>query len=113
VILDNLSAHNAEPVRAWLAQPAQARWHLLFTPTSSSWLNLVECWFSVLSRKRLLNSSFSSVRELRDAIDTWVEHWNDDPKPFIRRKTTDEILASVKRARTTLETVSTKSATDH
>jgi transposase len=113
VILDNLSAHNAEPVRAWLAQPAQARWHLHFTPTSSSWLNLVECWFSVLTRKRLLNSSFRSVRELRDAIDTWVAHWNDDPKPFIWHKTAEEILASVKRARTTLDTVSTKSATDH
>jgi transposase len=113
VVLDNLSAHNAEPVRKWLAMPAQARWHLHFTPTSSSWLNLVECWFSVLTRKRLTNSAFKSVRELRTAIDTWIEHWNDNPTPFIWHKTADEILAAVNRARAALATVGTKSATHH
>ena len=113
VVLDNLSAHSAEPVREWLAKPAQKRWHLHFTPTSSSWLNLVECWFSVLTRKRLTNSAFKSVKELRLAIDTWIEHWNDEPKPFIWRKTADEILESVRHARTTLQTVITNSATDH
>jgi transposase len=113
VVLDNLSAHSSEPVRRWLALPAQARWHLHFTPTSSSWLNLVECWFSVLTRKRLTNSAFRSVKELRLAIETWVEHWNDNPHPFIWRKTADEILESVNRARATLKTVSTKTATHH
>lgn len=113
VVLDNLSAHSAAPVRDWLAMPAQARWHLHFTPTSSSWLNLVECWFSVLTRKRLTNSAFRSVKELRIAIDTWIEHRNDNPTPFIWKRTTDEILASVDRARAALQTVTANSATDH
>ena len=57
VILDNLSAHKSQPVRDWLAHKKRRRLHLHFTPTSSSWLNLVECWFSVLSRKALTNTS--------------------------------------------------------
>ena len=69
VVLDNLT-YRSEPVRDWLALPAQKRWHLHFTPTNSSWLNLVECWFSVLTRKRLTNSAFRSIKELRLAIDT-------------------------------------------
>jgi transposase len=113
VILDNLSAHSAEPVRKWLALPAQKRWHLHFTPTSSSWLNLVECWFSVLTRRRLTNTPFKSVKELRLVIDTWIEHWNDDPTPFVWKKTADEIISSVNRARTTLRTVVTKTQTNH
>ena len=113
VILDNLSAHSSEPVRNWLALPAQKRWHLHFTPTSSSWLNLVECWFSVLTRRRLTNTPFKSVKELRLTIDTWIEHWNDDPTPFVWKKTADEILASVNRARATLNRVVAKSTTDH
>lgn len=70
VILDNLSAHKK-----------RRRWHLRFTPTSSSWLNLVECWFSVFSHKALTNSSFTSVAELATRIDCWVSHWNDNPEP--------------------------------
>ena len=113
VILDNLSAHKSEPVRKWLALPAQKRWHLHFTPTSSSWLNLVECWFSVLTRRRLTNTPFKTVKELRLTIDTWIEHWNDNPTPFIWKKTANEILDSVNRARTTLKTVVTKTQTNH
>jgi len=64
VILDNLSANKSQPVRDWLAHMKRRRWHLHFTPTSSSWLNLVECWFSVLSRKALTNTGFTSVGEL-------------------------------------------------
>ncbi|MGH8950568.1 MAG: IS630 family transposase, partial [Acidimicrobiia bacterium] len=63
VILDNLSAHKSQPVRDWLAHPKRRRWHLHFTPTSSSWLNLIETWFSVLTRKALTNTSFTSVAE--------------------------------------------------
>jgi transposase len=113
VVLDNLSAHKSKPVRDWLALPNQSRWHLHFTPTSSSWLNLVECWFSILTRKRLTNTAFQSVHQLRDALDTWIEHWNDNPTPFIWKKTADEILESTRHARTTLQTVILKSATDH
>ena len=83
VVLDNLSAHKTPAVREWLAKPRQARWHLHFTPTSSSWLNLVEGWFAQLTNKRLRTGSFNSVAALTDAIDVWVSHWNIDPKPFV------------------------------
>ena len=74
VILDNLSAHKSQPVRDWLAHKKRRRWHLHFTPTSSSWLNLVECWFSVLSRKALTNTSFTSVAELETRIEIGRAH---------------------------------------
>ena len=109
VILDNVSAHKSEPVRKWLAKPRQQRWHLHFTPTSSSWANLVEGWFSILARKALKNRAFTSVAHLTDVIDTWAAHWNDDPRPLRWTKTADKIIAKVKRARTAL----TKTATHH
>jgi transposase len=112
VVLDNLSAHKAAPVAAWLAHPRRARWHLHFTPTSSSWLNLVECWFSLLTERRLRRGVFTSVDALVEAIETWAEHWNDDPTPFIWKKTADEIIAKVRRGRATL-TTQAKSATHH
>ena len=112
VILDNLSAHKSQPVRDWLAHKKRRRWHLHFTPTSSSWLNLVECWFSVLSRKALTNTSFTSVAELETRIDCWVSHWNDNPEPFVWTKPADEILDKVARGQATLDRI-TKSATHH
>jgi len=112
VVLDNLSAHKAPEVAEWLAHPKRARWHLHFTPTSSSWLNLVEGWFHLLTERRLRRGTFSSVDELVEGIETWTEHWNDDPQPFIWTKTVKEIIAKVKRGRATLTSV-TKSATHH
>lgn len=112
VVLDNLSAHKSEPVRRWLAHPKRSRWHLHFTPTSASWLNLIEVWFSVLTRNALTSASFSSTRELEAAIDVWASHWNDDPKPFVWTKTVDDIITKVKRGRAALDRV-TESATHH
>lgn len=112
VVLDNLSAHKAPPVADWLAHPRRARWHLHFTPTSSSWLNLVEGWFAQLTKKRLERGVFNSVDALIEAIETWAEHWNDDPKPFIWTKTAEAILARTRRARAALPT-SANAATDH
>ncbi len=112
VVLDNLSAHKAPPVAEWLANPKRARWHLHFTPTSSSWLNLVEGWFKLLTERRLRRGTFTSVDQLVEAIEIWVEHWNDDPKPFIWKKPADEILTKVRRGRAALAT-QTKSATHH
>ena len=109
VVLDNLSAHKAPEVTRWLADPKRARWHLHFVPTSSSWLNLVERWFKELTDRRLRRGTFNSVAALVEAIDTWVEHWNDDPKPFIWHKTAEEIVAKVRRGRAALAEV--KSAT--
>jgi len=111
VILDNLSAHKAPPVVDWLAHPKRARWHLHFTPTSSSWLNLVERWFNELTERMLRRGVFTSVANLIEAIELWAEHWNDDPKPFIWHKTAEDIISKVQRGRTSLTRV--KSATHH
>jgi transposase len=87
VILDNLSAHSTPEIVKWLAHRDRRRWHLHFTPTSSSWLNLIERWFKELTDKRLRRGAFSSVAELSDAIITWAEHWNRHPKPFVWKAT--------------------------
>ena len=109
IVLDNLSAHKSEPVRTWLAHPRRKRWHLHFTPTSASWLNLVEAWFSILDRKALANNSFSSLADLTETIDTWAHNWNHNPKPLTWTKPADDIIAKVKRAQTALA----KSSTHH
>jgi transposase len=111
VVLDNLSAHSAPQITKWLAHKDRRRWHLHFTPTSSSWLNLVERWFKELTDKRLRRGRFTSVSDLTDAITTWAEHWNDDPKPFIWKATAETIIAKVQRGRATLHQIN--SATDH
>ena len=111
VVLDNLSAHKTPDIEKWLTHPKRQRWHLHFTPTSSSWLNLIEGWFKLLTERRLRRGAFNSVGVLIDAINQWVEHWNDDPKPFIWHKTADEIITKVKRGRAAL--TEAKSATHH
>jgi transposase len=111
-MLDNLSAHKSESVRTWLADPKRARWHLHFTPTSASWLNLIEGWFSALTRNALTNASFTSKRQLEAAIDVCASHWNADPQPFVWTKTVDDNITKVKRGPATLDHV-TESATHH
>jgi len=111
VVLDNLSAHMGPEVTRWLDHPKRKRWHLHFTPTSSSWLNLVERWFKEITDRRIRRGAFSSVAQLTDAIETWAEHWNDDPKPFVWHKTAEEIIEKVRRGRATLHQI--KSATPH
>ena len=96
----------------WFAHPKRDRWHLHFTPTSSSWLNLVEGWFSLLSKKRLQRGVFNSIDALTEAIKLWTEHWNDNPKPFIWTKTAEAILTKQHRARAAV-TASANSATHH
>jgi transposase len=111
VVLDNLSAHKAEPITTWLAHSKRARWHLHYTPTSSSWVNLVERWFNELTERRLRRGVFNSVAGLIDAIELWAEHWNDEPKPFVWHKPAQEIIAKVRRGRAAL--TEAKSATRH
>ncbi len=111
VVLDNLSAHMGPDVTRWLDHPKRARWHLHFTPTSSSWLNLVEGWFKELTERRLKRGVFTSVADLVEAIETWAEHWNDDPKPFVWHKTAAEIIDKVRRGRAAL--AQANSATHH
>ena len=112
VILDNVSAHKSEPVRKWLANPQRQRWHLHFTPTSSSWSNLVEGWFSILTRKALKNRAFTSVAELTDAIEHWAAHWNHNPKPLRWTKQAQPVIDKIKRAQTSLNRA-IKPATHH
>ena len=102
-MLDNLSAHSAPPVAAWLAHPKRKRWHLHFTPTSASWLNLVEGWFAQLTNRRLKQGTFTNVDGLVEAIDVWTSHWNDDPKPFVWHKPAKQIIAKVRRGRAALD----------
>jgi len=117
---DRLTPDRHQPVKRalcrgpgdWLAHKKRRRWHLHCTPTSSSWRNLVECWFSVLSRKAVTNTSFTSVAELETRINCWVSHWNDNPEPFVWTKPADEILDKVARGQATLDRI-TKSATHH
>ena len=113
VVLDNVSAHKAPEVTDWLARPRQARWHLHFTPTSSSWLNLIERWFKELTDKRLRRGSFMSVQHLADAITIWTAHWNTNPTPFTWTARPEDIIAKIERARAALADTKTKSVTDH
>ena len=93
VVLDNSSTHKTPAIQKWLL--AHPRFTLHFTPTSSSWLNLVERWFAELTTKRLRRGAHRSVRDLNADIRAWIETWNDDPKPYVWTKTADEILASI------------------
>ena len=111
VILDNLSAHSTPAIKKWLAHNDRRRWHLHFTPTSSSWVNLIERWFKELTDKRLRRGVFTSVADLTAAITIWAEHWNDNPKPFIWKATTEDIITKVRRGRVTLNQI--KLQTDH
>ena len=98
-MLDNLSAHKSEPVKSWLAHPRRKRWHLHFTPTSVSWLNLVEAWFSVLARKALAQNSFSSVADLTAAIDAWAHNRNRWLRSAVSRPRTTAAASSGTRPR--------------
>ena len=95
LVLDNASSHKTPIVKRWLLQ--HPRFKLHFTPTSSSWLNLVERWFAELTTKKLRRSAHTSVRALENDIRTWITTWNENPRPFVWTKTADEILDSIKR----------------
>lgn len=96
LICDNYSTHKHPKVQDWLA--AHPRFHVHFTPTSASWLNMVERFFRDLTTDRLRRGVFRSVPELIDAIETYVEHHNEDPKPFIWTAKAKDILQKVIRA---------------
>ena len=100
VVCDNYATHKHAGIRDWLARPANQRITLHFTPTSCSWLNLVECFFSVITRQAIRRGTFTSVKELTAAIGAFIDHWNDHPRPFTWTKDADEILASIQRAKT-------------
>jgi transposase len=95
LILDNYGTHKTPLIHRWLAR--HPRFHVHFTPTSASWLNLVERWFAALTEKQIRRGVHRSTRELEEAIRRYIEITNHRPKPFVWTKTADEILASVAR----------------
>ncbi len=90
LILDNYSTHKTPAIKRWLA--AHPRFHLHFTPTGSSWLNLVERWFGELTSRKLRRGTHRSVRELNHDIRDWMDHWNENPRPYVWTKTAEQIL---------------------
>jgi transposase len=95
VILDNSSTHSTPQVREWLDRHPSVRFH--FTPTGASWLNLVEAWFGILTRKSVRRGSFASVKQLVRHIADYIEHWNEHPTPFVWTKTPAEIIRKAVR----------------
>jgi len=105
MILDNYATHKHPAVKAWMA--AHPRFHLHFTPTSSSWLNLVERWFRELTDKALRRGVFHSVPDLIASIEKYLDVHNESPRPFVWTATAESILAKVRRGRVALnQTVS-------
>ena len=94
-ILDNYAAHKHPKVLTWLAR--HPRWTFHFTPTSGSWLNAVETFFSALTRRRIRRGSFRSIVDLQAAINRYIAEHNHDPKPFTWTQPVDQILANVNR----------------
>jgi transposase len=103
LIADNYATHKTPAVKRWFKR--HARFHIHFTPTSGSWLNLVERLFAEITRQRIRRGTFTSVPELKAAIEDWIEHRNNNPKPFTWTKSSSKIVASYRRARKKLDTL--------
>jgi transposase len=98
VVCDNYATHKHPAVNAWLAK--HPRVHLHFTPTSCSWLNLVECFFSIITRQAIRRGAFTSVADLTAAIQTYIDGWNDHAEPFSWTKTADQLIDRITSAKT-------------
>ena len=93
VVCDNSSTHKTPAIKAWLER--HPRFHLHFTPTGSSWINQVERWFGYLTDQMIRRGAHKSVQALEKDIRAWIAAWNEDPKPFVWKKSSDEILSSL------------------
>ena len=103
LMLDNYATHKTPEVKAWLAK--HPRFHLHFTPTSASWLNLVERFFAEITTKRIRRGVFTSVADLEDAIHDYLDRHNADPKPFVWTKSARTILDKEARAKDKLDQI--------
>lgn len=103
IIVDNYATHKHEKIRNWLKRNKRVTLH--FIPTSSSWLNLVERFFGLLTEKQLKRGVFTSVKELEQRIIDYIETLNENPKPFVWTKSVEDILEKVNRARSTLDNI--------
>jgi transposase len=106
VVCDNYAAHKHANVTAWLAKNPRVRLH--FTPTGCSWLNLVECFFSIITRQAIRRGAFTSVADLTAAIEAYIDDWNDNAKPFTWTRTADDLLDKIRPRKT-----KTTALTDH
>ena len=104
MVLDNYQTHKHPVVRRWLHLRRKKRFHFHFIPTSSSWLNLVERWLANLTTKAIRRGAFPSVKALEAAIYHYVEHSNDNPRPFVWTATPKSILDKIDRCKRMLET---------
>ena len=95
VVLDNSSTHSTPDVRDWLAKHSNITFH--FTPTGASWLNMIEAWFGILTRKSVRRGNFVSVSSLVRHIGHYIEHWNEHPTPFVWTKTPAQIIRKALR----------------
>jgi len=98
LVMDNYAAHKRVEVRDWLAAHPRVQVH--FTPTSASWMNLVEVWFGIIERQAIHRGSYRSVTDLTRAIRTFIDGWNQRAHPFVWTKTADQILAKADRKKT-------------
>jgi transposase len=95
IITDNYSTHKHEKVKKWFKR--HKRFHIHFTPTSASWMNQIEIWFSILQRKQIKRGVFISIKDLIEKIETFIEHYNKNPSPFKWVKAAQEIIAKAKK----------------
>jgi len=98
VVCDNYATHNHPGVRAWLADNPRVTLH--FTPTGCSWLNMVEIFFSIITRQAIRRGTYRSVKELTAKIGAFIDGWNERCQPFVWTKSADELLAKVRRKET-------------
>jgi transposase len=104
IILDNASSHKSQEVQRWQQGKNRQRFHFHFTPTSSSWLNLVERFFALITQRMIRRGTFHTVHQLEQAIYRWLANWNGDPLPFVWKATADVILDKVRRCKELTET---------
>jgi transposase-like protein/transposase len=105
LIVDNYSTHNHPKVKAWLKR--HPRFHMHFVPTSSSWLNMIERWFRELTDKQIRRGTFKSVADLIAAIQAYIQHHNQNPKPFVWTAKAEDIIAKYRRAKAVLDKLQT------
>lgn len=95
IVLDNSSTHSTPAVKEWLEKHPRVQFH--FTPKGASWINMVESWFGTLTRKSIRRGSFDTVRALTRHIEAYIEHWNEDPSPFVWTKEAKEVVRKAVR----------------
>jgi transposase len=98
LVMDNYAAHKHPKIKEWLA--ANPRVCVHFTPTHASWMNMVECWFSMAERQAIHRGTYTSVKDLNAKLRTYIDGWNDRAHPFVWTKTADQILTKAKRKKT-------------